>query len=426
MKLQRYKLFSLSCVNASFDDDNTLHVSIPISYKGFRGSKTLTFSISESLECKFDPKAGYVTSEKVDIPLEQIIRYSRYCKDAKKRIEALWQSVMGVPLIEFSRRNIDYIGLLFASMKRPWLTQFSNDPTTLIALYDLQLCRPDIVKEVIKLKRTEIIHHALLAWKDDNEETPLSFEMKKLKKSQYQFIQKLQFENVWYGRNPQSFRNAISIDLLAILSMSRLSTIFNNVRLIDVNDLPALSNYLQLPNVHLISLELADMVEVGRKSKWSHLIEDIARMLIDINVSPKHRLRSVRQLHDIKHVHDKLVAELNRVNAAQRLFNGNLAMMDVAFPAPPTKSTKGVQWLSTPTDLINEGAQMSHCIGNSYYCEKAQNAERAYYHIQVNNEHATLELCLRSFSILQLQGPKNVKPHPFIWELVEEWLKSSH
>lgn len=423
MKLQRYKLFSLSCVNASFDDDNTLHMSIPISYKGFAGSKTLRLTISESLVCQFDSKAGYLISEKVDIQLEQIIRYSRYCKNAKKRLEDLWCAVTGVPLTDFSQRNCDYIGLLFACINRPSLTQFSKDPTTLIVLYDLQLGRPDQIKNVIKLKRTDIIRNALLTWENEkNEKLPLPFTITTIRKSQYRFMQKLQFENVRYGRNPYSFDNSIVVDLLAILSHPRLNMVLNNVRVIDVRNLPALANYFQLPNIHLISLDVPDMVEIGRKSKWSHLIEDIDRMLVDIKVSPKHRLKEIKELSDIKLVHDKLVAELNRINAAQRLFDGDLAMMDVAFPAPPTKNAEGIRWLSTPTELINEGAEMSHCIGNSYYCEKAQNAERAYYHIQVENEHATLELCLRSFSILQLQGIRNTPPSIALSKKVNSWL----
>lgn len=425
MKLQRQKLFSLSCVHASFDDENTLHISIPISYKGFTGSKTLSLTISESLVCHFEAKAGYLISEKVDIQLEQIIRYSRYCKNAKKRLEDLWYSVTGVPLTDFSQRNCDYIGLLFACINRPSLTQFSKDPTTLIVLYDLQLSRPDQLKNVIKLKRTDIIRDALLTWiNEKNEEVPLPFTITTIRKSQYRFIQKLQFENVRYGRNPYAFDNSIIVDLLAILLHPRLNTVLNNVRMIDVGNLPALSNYFQLPNIHLISLDVPDMVEIGHKSKWSHLIEDIDRMLVDINVSPKHRLKDIKELADIKLVHDKLVAELNRINAAQRLFNGNIAMMDIPFPEPPTKNTEEIQWLSTPSDLINEGSKMSHCIGNSYYCEKAHNADRAYYHIQVKNEHATLELCLRSFSILQLQGVRNTSPSIALSKKVNSWLKN--
>lgn len=423
MRLQRTKLFSFSCVHASFDDENVLHLSIPFSYKGLNGSKIFKLSINESLECAFEAKAGYLSSEKIDIHIEQIIRYSRYCDGARERITALWSFVFGAPFDEFSKRNCDYLGLLFACINRPILTDFSNDPATLVALYDIQLTRPEKLKNTTALKRTEIIRQALLMWKHENSDSVGDFfDISQIRKSQYRFIQRLQFENIRYGRNSHAFDNPVVVDLLAILSHPKLNTVFDKPSMIDVRHLSALSDYLQVPYVHLLKLEVNDMIEVGSKAKWAHLIEDICHMLVDINVSPKYRLKEINQLSDIKRLHDKLVAELNRINAAERLFDGNQAMLDVSFPSPPIEPDDGIRWLSTPTDLINEGAIMSHCIGNTHYCEKAQKGETAYYHIQIGEEHATLELCLRSFRVIQLQGERNSVPSAAMVKKVHYWL----
>jgi hypothetical protein len=89
------------------------------------------------------------------------------------------------------------------------------------------------------------------------------------------------------------------------------------------------------------------------------------------------------------------------------------------FPAPPLAGTASIVPLAHGATLLEESAQMRHCIVE-YEHELLDGALAAYRVLAPGR--ATLLLDARSLAIVELRGPGNEEPSEETVHAVEQWL----
>lgn len=93
---------------------------------------------------------------------------------------------------------------------------------------------------------------------------------------------------------------------------------------------------------------------------------------------------------------------------------------ETALPPIPLPLIEGVQFLSTLTDLSEEGQKMEHCIAS--YAERAVQGNCFLFHVDFRGEQASVEVDWFG-NVVQAYGPKNVKNAASQWgtKVLAKW-----
>jgi hypothetical protein len=93
------------------------------------------------------------------------------------------------------------------------------------------------------------------------------------------------------------------------------------------------------------------------------------------------------------------------------------------FPAPPVAPPAGIEAIATPAELILEGREMLHCVGNGDYAPGIARGELyAYRMLQLERLTIMLRTGRGGWQISEVKGPRNRQPRAASLELIRRWL----
>jgi hypothetical protein len=93
------------------------------------------------------------------------------------------------------------------------------------------------------------------------------------------------------------------------------------------------------------------------------------------------------------------------------------------FASPPIAlpSSPAIMFLATQGALVDEGAQMLHCVGGKHYRDEALAGRSFFFHVAYRGEEATIQVN-RSGQVAQAHGPKNYENKATYWG--RRWLSA--
>lgn len=131
-------------------------------------------------------------------------------------------------------------------------------------------------------------------------------------------------------------------------------------------------------------------------------------------------LMQCRSINEVRHLHERLVGELNR-RSVNRLLVRDEGGRVLPFPAPPLAGTDRIVPICDQRTLINEGQQMQHCIASyirrvlagTYYVYEGRFAERVTIGIAIDPVHGVY--------IGDVRGGRNVQSSADTLAQVAAW-----
>ena len=143
--------------------------------------------------------------------------------------------------------------------------------------------------------------------------------------------------------------------------------------------------------------------------------EGMAEETLDARVSG---CRTVRQLDRL---HDNLIAEARRLDAAHQLSLIALRYGTTDLPPAPRAGTSTIEHVATAAELIDEGRAMHHCVAS--YASSIFAGESAIYRV-LAPQRATLELRRIAGRLVahQLRGACNAEVDDETRAVVDAWL----
>lgn len=436
MYLIKGQNYSLSGVSAICDEDNTLHLEFAVSHRLRKyQANHIQLTLDKDLNLATVPSTLMSPSVySIDICLSALCRYSAYCPEAKPRLLALWDKLIG-SYADYKLRDLDQLGYLLCAIAHPQLADFKQEPFTFMLLCEA-IIKPTSFchfKQLVSLKRPDILRVCLLSWCRatyplfDEAEFP-----QQISKSFYRFCQRL-VPHVSLGSAQQLGINIRAVEsLIRIAREPQLIDKLEHMPLISVNKLISLElRYIRLPYSQWLKLAESEAAAFADNHSENRLIEDIDGMAKELGASLKNLLKSVATVGEIRNLHDRLVAKVNerhrQMHLAQ-LTDSHLhitdKMGDAPFPACPLFIPAGIKHLNTPNLLRQEGMENSHCVGGRHYIERSRARQIYIFHIEHLGQHATLEIDANSFKVLQLKGFNNSRPTSALSNYVLNWLES--
>ena len=163
---------------------------------------------------------------------------------------------------------------------------------------------------------------------------------------------------------------------------------------------------------------LLEEISASRAHSRSHdvayLLRDSVRMLAIVR--PGERLPAQRTIRAVRHIHDTLAADLARIRDGR--------LLDLSLPPPPVRGTELIVPLTQPSDLVEEGRSMHHCVGS--YVEEVAGGGCFVYRV-LGPERATLSLRRRAggWQIDQISGVANGPVSAGTRLVAAEWLRQA-
>ena len=149
-----------------------------------------------------------------------------------------------------------------------------------------------------------------------------------------------------------------------------------------------------------------DTIELG----WIFKVPDI-----------KKRLARCKSFEELQRIHDRWAITLSGNYATRQVEQYYQEYGTYSFPPPPLPGNADIEPISTMMELLEEGADMQHCVGS--YEEKVLNGDCYIYRV-LWPQRATLEISNTGgmFRICQLKLVHNGEPAPETWMKVQQWL----
>jgi len=147
-------------------------------------------------------------------------------------------------------------------------------------------------------------------------------------------------------------------------------------------------------------------------------LRDISRMQRKLrNGGVSFPVRRCKTPSELREYHDFLA---ERLSLLEDELKRQPFKREVPFPG-----NEFITPLLTPADLVIEGEKMHHCVAS--YDDSVHEGMSWIYHVEVDGEHATLELERegpgREWQLGQLRGPCNAPPSEELWAEVKRWLE---
>lgn len=163
---------------------------------------------------------------------------------------------------------------------------------------------------------------------------------------------------------------------------------------------------------------LAAAEHAGRWGGLSSRFGFAARMHLELH--PRSPLPAWRTAEEVEAY--LLELELERARLRRPIRVEELEIPPCPLPCPP-----GIEPLDSVPALVDEGQQMSHCIGGVNWAASAAHALGYGFRVRIDGELGTLWLrrdrqSAFGFSVDQLQGPRNSTPAECVRRAVAEWL----
>lgn len=161
-------------------------------------------------------------------------------------------------------------------------------------------------------------------------------------------------------------------------------------------------------------------VAVGPIGEWYRDLRDTWAMQRALEHPPQKL--PMHSLGGLRRMHDRVSVEYQ-----QRVGQDAEEFLDLVspLPAPPYRGTKHIQALTSPKDIVEEGALMDHCVLS--YLPAVRAGDSALYKVEFQGERCTLELAggRLGWTLGQLRGRANARVTPETRTEVERWFATA-
>lgn len=150
-------------------------------------------------------------------------------------------------------------------------------------------------------------------------------------------------------------------------------------------------------------------------SALNKLTGDAVRLGRELNIKNSMTLvKACKTVDQLNKLHDKWVVSLNR---SRKYYDP-----DVEFSRPNIGQCKGVLWVSSANSLIDEGAEMEHCVAT--YVDRVRTGISIIFSV-FYPERATLEVSFREnrYVLVEIKRERNLEVDGKTRSYVEDWLR---